>query len=166
MDHFSNYLGRNLGFGFFTGPQPQLYNMFDKLLLKIKTQFNHNFSIIHDQQSTIPPIENSHITSCSIAASNLIGTIATDKIYCVLFDSGSSKTLIHKHAVLCNYISIHFDDDLQIFHSPDPLSPPTSLPYRKFDFQNSTAIWSSMSTLHLLLTPWVFVMTSSLVLTS
>ncbi len=44
-----------------------------------------------------------------------IGHIATDKVYCVLFDSSSSKTLILKCVVPCNYIPIQSNDELWIF---------------------------------------------------
>ncbi len=41
--------------------------------------------------------------------------VTTNKVYCILFDSGSSKTLIHKHFVSHNYMPIQLDDGLQIF---------------------------------------------------
>ncbi len=54
-------------------------------------------------------------TCCSIAICKSTGHVAADKIYCVLFDSGSSQAWIHKRIVQHNYQPIHSDDDLCIF---------------------------------------------------
>ncbi len=85
--------------------------MFDIPLLKIITQLIPNFSIIHNPQPNTTSIHNPHITPSSIAACKSIGSIATDKIHHVLFNSCSSKTLIHKHVVPHNYTSIYSYDD-------------------------------------------------------
>ncbi len=54
--------------------------------------------------------------SCSVAAFKSIGTaLADNKVYGVLFDSGSSKTLIHKQTVHWNFTPIPSSHDLQIF---------------------------------------------------
>ncbi len=165
---FSKHLGKHLDFGLFSGPPPLSHNMFDIPLLILKTQITHNFSIIHNQPSNITSSQNSHITPCSIVVCKLIGTIATDKVYCVLFCS--SKTIIHKLVVPCTYTPIQSNDDLWIFPLQDPLSPPTLLPYTNFDSQNSTPILLSMNTLCLLLIPlifaWQHLLTASLVLIS
>ncbi len=53
---------------------------------------------------------------CSIATYKSIGHAPTDnKVYHVLFDSGLSKTLIHKLIVPWNFTPIPSTDDLQIF---------------------------------------------------
>ncbi len=86
--------------------------------------------------------------------------VATNKIHCVLFDSDSPKTFIHKSVVSRNYMHILLDDDLQIL--PGLLCLPALLPYTKSDSLNSIAIWLLMNTLRSLLTPWVFITISFL----
>ncbi len=54
----------------------------------------------------------SRVIPCSIATCKSIGQIHTNKIYFVLLDSGSSKTLIHKCIVMRNYQLIHSNDNL------------------------------------------------------
>ncbi len=89
-----------------------------------------------------------------------------DKVYCVLFNYGSSKTLIHKRVVPHTYTPIQSNDDLWIFPLQDQLSSPTLLPYTKLNSQNLTTIWLLMNTMCLLLIPRTFNMTSYLVLIS
>ncbi len=59
---------------------------------------------------------NLTVTPCSIAVCKSIGNVQTaNRICCVLFDSGSSKTLIHKQIVPRNYTPISSHNDLQVF---------------------------------------------------
>ncbi len=71
------------------------------------------------------------------------------------------NVLCHTHSHLSSPIMISGFFSFQV-----PLSPPTLLPYTKFDSQNSSAIWLSMNTLRLSLIPQILVMTSSLALIS
>ncbi len=58
--------------------------------------FSYNYSISSNNTTTL-----SNVTPCSVAACKSISNTPTDnKVYQVLFDSGSSKTLIHKQIVL------------------------------------------------------------------
>ncbi len=69
---------------------------------------NYNLSIVsyHSISNNI-----SNVIPCSIAACKSIGHISTDNFNHVLFDFGSSKTLIHACAVSCNYRPIQSGDD-------------------------------------------------------
>ncbi len=113
MDHFSKHLCRNLDF--FTGHHPISNNMFEHPILNLKTQLKHKYSILHSETTTITSSQTSQVTPCSIAVCKSIGTVATDEVYHVIFDSGSSKTLIHKHVKPCTYTTIQSNDNLKIF---------------------------------------------------
>ncbi len=75
----------------------------------------HNYSILPNSSFNIVTNHISKVTPCSIAACKSIGGVATNNVYCVLFNSGSSKTWIHKHFVPCNYTHIQSDNYLYIF---------------------------------------------------
>ncbi len=67
--------------------------------------------------STLSPNFTTHhyVTPCSIVTCKSISNATTNKVYHVLFDSGSSKTLIHKCIAPQNFTPIPSTDDLQIF---------------------------------------------------
>ncbi len=69
-----------------------------------------------------------------------IGQVVTDKIYLVLFDSGSSKTLIHKQVVPCNYQPIHSDDDSHIFSLARTFTPTNLVALHKIRFPEFNCI--------------------------
>ncbi len=104
---FSKHRDKHIGIGFLTGnniiPPPQIKHKHDLF------HFNqYNYSILSDNTTNITP--------CSIAACESMGNApSSNKICRVLFDSGSSKTLIHKRIVPCNYTPISSTDDLRIF---------------------------------------------------
>ncbi len=75
------------------------------------TSYKYNYSI-----SSNPLTLQINVTPCSIATCESISNATTsNKVYQVLFDSGSSKTLIHKHIVPQDFISISSDNDWLMF---------------------------------------------------
>ena len=73
--------------------------------------FIYNYSILSTKSTTL-----SKVTPCSIAACKSISNApTTNKGYRVLFDSGSSKTLVHKCIVPWNFTPLSSTNDLWIF---------------------------------------------------
>ncbi len=69
------------------------------------------YSILLTKSTTL-----SKVTPCSIAACKSIGNApTTNKVYSVLFDSGSSKTLVHKCIIPWNFTPLSSTNDLWIF---------------------------------------------------
>ncbi len=78
---------------------------------------------------------NLTVTPCSIAVCESIGNIqTTNKICRVLFDSGSSKTLIHKRIVPRNYTPIPSHDDLRVFSLAGATTPTALVALEKIRF--------------------------------
>ncbi len=73
--------------------------------------YTHNYSISSNNFTS-----QINVTPCSIAACKSIRNASTNnEVYQLCFDSGSSKTLAHKHIVPQNFIPISSNDDLGIF---------------------------------------------------
>ncbi len=75
-----------------------------------------------------------NVTPCYIAACESIGNTPTNKVYCVLFDSGSSKILVHKCIILWNFTPIQSLDDLQIFSLAGATMSTALIPLTKIRF--------------------------------
>ncbi len=91
---------------FFTGPialpKHNLTLPLSRFVHPLQIPYNsitHNYSILSKPSCNILENHVAKVASCSIAACKSISHVATDKVYHVLFDSGSSKTLINKHIV-------------------------------------------------------------------
>ncbi len=105
---------------------------------KINTTFHlhqtnvnkYNYSILPDNTNT-----QSTVTPCSIAVCKSFGNSTTsNKICCVLFDSSSSKTLVHKQIVPRNYTLISSHDDLRVLLLAGATTPMTLVALEKIHF--------------------------------
>ncbi len=77
----------------------------------------------------------STVTPCAIAVCKSIGNSTTSNKTCrVLFDSGSSKTLIHKQIVPRNYTPISSHDDLRVFLLAGATKPTSIVALEKIRF--------------------------------
>ncbi len=111
--HFFKDQDKNIGFGFFTDHKITSNNTFPFTLNHnlLTIPYIYNYSLLSNNYST-----QINVTHCSIAACKSIGHAPTNnKVYQVLFDSGSSKPLIDKHIVPQNFIPISSNNDLWIF---------------------------------------------------
>ncbi len=165
LTFFPNTMTRTLVLVFFTGhkiiPTIPIKTIHFNTNPKLTTlPFIYNYSTLSPNFTT-----PSNVTPCSIVACDSIGNAPTDKVYCVLYDSGSSKTLIQKCIICWNFRPIPFTDDLGSFCLQAQQHPWHSWLWKKSGSLNLTAIWLLIAIPLSSLTPRVFAMTSFLVLT-
>ncbi len=115
--------------------------------------FIYNYSTLSPSFTT-----KINVTPCSIAACKSIGNAPTDKVYHVLFDSGSSKALVHKCIVPWNFTPIPSTNALRIFSVASATTSMALVALHKIRFpefnrnmvvdNNPTLIFDSMSLCH------------------